>query len=192
MLLPVQRSEGIAATATEDPRVERTRAHVLHHARDLLALGGAAAVTYSNLATRARVTRQTLYRHWPTRESLFVDLALDGATRGMPDRSGPPEAIIGDFLRAMRDGMDEPSNAASLTALVAQADHDPTSRNALIKIVTDVRVALNAVLQPTGVSLDGEQYARLCGPMLFQRFFAREPATDQFLEELVQKWSDVR
>ena len=84
------------------------------------------------------------------------------------------------------------ANAASLTALVAQADHDPTSRNALIKIVSDVRDALNAVLEPTGVSLDTDQYARLCGPMLFQRFFAREPATDEFVEQLVRNWTDTR
>lgn len=149
-------------------------------------------MTYSDLAARARVTRQTLYRHWPTREALFVDLALDGAASGMPDGSGPPEAVVADFLRGMRAGMDNPSNAAPLTALIAQADHDPTSHNALMEIVADVRAALNNVLEPSGVMLDAEQYARLCGPVLFQRFFAREPVSDQLIEQLVRDWSDAR
>lgn len=147
-------------------------------------------MTYSGLAAQARVTRQTLYRHWPTREALFVDLALDGAASGMPDGSGPPEAVLGDFLRGMRTGMDSPSNAATLTALIAQADHDPTSHTALMGIVADVRAALNNVLEPSGVTLDPEQYARLCGPVLFQRFFAREPVSDQLIEQLVKEWSD--
>ena len=110
----------------------------------------------------------------------------------MPDGSGAPEAVIGDFLRAMGAGMDEPANAASLTALIAQADYDPASRSALMKIVTDVRGALNALLEPAGVSLDADQYARLCGPILVQRFFAREPATGQLVDELVRNWSDTR
>ena len=182
--------EDTAGATGGDPRIDRTRAHVLSHARDLLAAGGAAAVNYSDLAKRARVTRQTLYRHWPTRESLFVDLALDGAARGMPDGSGPPAEVIVDFLRTMRDGMDEPSNAASLTALVAQADHVLGSHVALVTIVTEVRAALDAVLGPAGVRLDAGQYARLCGPILFQRFFAREPVSDRFIEHAVQRYFD--
>lgn len=175
-----------------DPRIERTRTHVLGHARDLLSERGAAGVTYVELAARARVTRQTLYRHWPTREELFADLALEHADRGMPEGSGSPEVIIGDFLRGMRQGMDDGANAAPLTALIAQADHDQTCRNALIGVVANRRVALNRLLEPSGVTLDPDQYARLCGPVLFQRFFAREPVTDQLIDQLVATWSDGR
>ena len=65
----------------------------------------------------------------------------------------------------------------------------PASRSALTEIVTDVRSALNALLEPAGVWLDAEQYARLCGPILFQRFLARAPATDQLIDELVRNWA---
>jgi AcrR family transcriptional regulator len=47
--------------------VERTRRHVLAVARELLPEVGPAGLTYSLLAERAGVTRQTLYRHWPAR-----------------------------------------------------------------------------------------------------------------------------
>lgn len=165
---------------------------MLSHARNLLSEAGAAGVTYIKLAARARVTRQTLYRHWPTREELFADLALQHADSGMPDGSGPPELIIGNFLRGMREGMDDGTNAAPLTALIAHADHDEACRNALASVVTDRRVALNRLLEPSGVTLDSDQYARLCGPVLFQRFFAREPAGDQLIDQLVAAWSAGR
>jgi AcrR family transcriptional regulator len=162
----------------------------LGHARNLLSDGGPSAVTYMELAARARVTRQTLYRHWPTREALFVDLARERAALVLTDTSGPPEVIIGDFLRAMREGMDDGSNTAPLTALIAQADHDPTCRSALRSVVGECHSLLNRLLEPSGVVLDAEQYARLCGPVLFQRFFAREPIRDQLIEQLVRTWSE--
>jgi AcrR family transcriptional regulator len=172
-----------------DPRVRRTKVHVLAHARELLAHGGPAAVTYQELSTRARVTRQTLYRHWPTREALFVDLALERAADGMPDGSGSPEEIVAAFLTGMRDGMQDAANAAPLTALIAHADQDPGSSNALCAIVTDRRAALNALLAPSGVQLTAEEYATLCGPVLFQRFFARTPADDRLVRRLARSWS---
>ncbi|WP_229899233.1 TetR/AcrR family transcriptional regulator, partial [Streptomyces capoamus] len=55
-----------------NPRVRRTRDRVLVVARELLADVGPTALTYSLLAERGKVTRQTLYRHWPTREALLV------------------------------------------------------------------------------------------------------------------------
>jgi hypothetical protein len=92
----------------------------------------------------------------------------------------------------MREGMDDGSNTAPLTALIAQADHDPTCRSALMSIVAECHALLNRLLEPSGVVVDAEQYARLCGPLLFQRFFAREPIRDQLIEQLVRTWSDDR
>jgi AcrR family transcriptional regulator len=187
-----RQAEERGPTTVQDPRIERTRAHVLGHARELLSDGGPNAVTYMELAARARVTRQTLYRHWPTREAIFVDLARERAALDLTDTTGPPEVIIGDFLRAMREGMNDGSNTAPLTALIAQADHDPTCRSALMSVVAECHALLNRLLEPSGIVLDSEQYARLCGPVLFQRFFAREPIRDQLIEELVRTWSDDR
>src|SRR5450432_4411824 len=181
------RQEGKTGPATaQDPRVERTRAHVLAHARNLLSDGGPSAVTYMELAARARVTRQTLYRHWPNREALFIDLARERAALELSTNiSDPPEHVIGEFLRAMRDGMDDASNTTPLAALIGKVDHDPTCRNALIGVVRECRDLLNHLLEPSGVILDADQYARVCGPVLFQRFFAREPIRDQLIEQLV-------
>jgi hypothetical protein len=99
---------------------------------------------------------------------------------------------IATFLRRLRDDMDDPSNAGPLTALIAQADHDPTSRTALRDTVVQVRGALNQLLEPSGLQVGPEEYARLCGPVIFQRFRTRERVTDQFIDDLVAGWSSTR
>lgn len=174
-----------------DPRVARTRAHVLSHARSLLSAGGLNRVTYQELSTQAQVTRQTLYRHWPTREALFADLALE-STAWSPTSDGPPELIIKEFLYSLRDGTNDPRNAAPLTALIALADHDVTCRNALARVAAEARAALNRALAHSGVHLDAEQYAGLLGPVLFHRFISREPVPDQLLDQLASNWATAR
>ncbi|MEU4359427.1 TetR/AcrR family transcriptional regulator [Streptomyces virginiae] len=177
-------TDEVGAAARTDPRIERTRAHVLGHARELLTTRGPDAVTYTELAARARVTRQTLYRHWPSRERLFMDLLLEGPPTEYPDGSGTPQQIVAAFLRSLRAGMEAQANASALMMLAAQADHDPQSDQALNRLVTNRRDALNQLLAPFGVSVDADEYARLCGPVLFRRFISREPVTDQFIEDL--------
>lgn len=184
--------QGPPSPGRQDPRIARTRAHVLSHARALLAEGGLQQVTYQELSARALVTRQTLYRHWPAREALFADLALESATWEPDEGSIDPEDVIRAFLRASRDGMDDPDNAAPLTALIALADHDTTCQHALNTIVTERRNALNNALAPSGVQLDAEAYAFLLGPLLFQRLLSREPVPDELIDRLVSTWAATR
>jgi hypothetical protein len=107
----------------------------------------------------------------------------------MPDGSGSPEEIVAAFLTGLRDGMQDAANAAPLTALIAHADQDPGSGKALCAIVADRRAALNALLAPSGVHLTAEDYATLCGPVLFQRFFARTPVSDRLVRGVARRWS---
>jgi len=188
-MITIMVDEAAARGPSQDPRIERTRAHVLDHARKLLSSEGPNAVTYSELAARARVTRQTLYRHWPTREALIVDLVLEQSMAGMPDGTGAPEQIVGEFLRRMRDDLGDPDYSAPLVAVIAQAHHEPASRCALGQVVAGVRGALNSLLEPTGRCVTPDDYSRLCGPVIFGRVIARETISDEFIDDLVAAWS---
>src|SRR5580693_425646 len=88
-----------------NPRVQFTRDRILAAARELLAETGPAGLTYSLLAERAGVTRQTLYRHWPTRSGLLVDLILEGGSAdGYPEPGDDPAAVAAAWLASLRDG----------------------------------------------------------------------------------------
>ena len=75
-----------AAEHTEDPRIARTRAAVLAATIEVIAEDGPGAVTFQTVARRARVSRATLYRHWPHPEELvfeaLAEIVSAGSSRG--------------------------------------------------------------------------------------------------------------
>ncbi|SDO58063.1 DNA-binding transcriptional regulator, AcrR family [Nakamurella panacisegetis] len=165
-----------------DPRVERTREHVLSCARTLLAESGADAVTFSNVGKRARVARQTLYRHWATREQLIADVLVAASDLG---RETPaertPEAHLRAFLYDFRARMAGPAIASATTLLMAHATTDPGSALTLRTMVDDRMAALR-----TGWGqFTEDEYALIMGPCVFQLLVLRRPLTDEFIESVI-------
>jgi AcrR family transcriptional regulator len=165
--------------AEGDPRIDRTRQHVLACARDMLLAHGAHAVTFSALARRARVSRNTLYRHWVTPEHLLVDVALryhvDQVGRAEPPRNVPA------FLRALRDNLRSPGTVEVLTELIARAERDRTSE----QVLQQVAALRQRVLASATGPLTDAQFARIVGPVFYQALIARRPVDDTFLEEIL-------
>lgn len=172
---------GLGKVTAMDPRTERTRHHVLACAQELLMEGGVQAVTYSAVARRARVSRNTLYRHWPTLEQLLVDVALRHYRPTGARQPAPAGADLTGFLHAMRDNLRAPGTAAVLTALIAHAVHDATSEEVLQRIAELRRQDLGTVTGP----LTDAAFARIVGPLFFQALVARRPLDDGFLDELI-------
>jgi AcrR family transcriptional regulator len=181
-----------------NPRVRRTRDRILAAAGDLLAEAGPAGLTYALLAERAGVTRQTLYRHWPSRSRLLVDLILEGSGGGLegsgglegggyPEPGADPGAVAAAWLGSLRAGISDPARRAAGLAVTAQADTDPDSAEALAQLTADRIAALNEVLRPSGIQVEPEEYALLSGPVLARIFFERGEVTDSFIEAVVAR-----
>jgi AcrR family transcriptional regulator len=162
---------------------------MLAAARELLAQAGPAGLTYSVLAERAGVTRQTLYRHWPARSALLADLILEGAGGGYPEPGTDPAAVATAWLASLRDAMTDPARRAAVLAVTAQADADPDSAQALARLTADRIAALNALLKPSGRQVAADEYALLVGPVLARIFFERAEATDAFIDSVVARWA---
>ena len=172
-----------------NPRVQRTRDRMLAAARELLAEAGPAGLTYSALAERAGVTRQTLYRHWPTRSSLLVDLILEGGSAdGYPEPGDDPAVVAAAWLASLRDGLRDQARRAAVVAVAAQAEADPDSAQALAELAADRRAALNDLLRPSGVHVTADEYPLLYGPVLARIIFERAQATDDFIASVVAQW----
>jgi AcrR family transcriptional regulator len=176
-----------------NPRVRRTRERILAAARELLAEAGPAALTYSVLAERAGVTRQTLYRHWATRPALLADLMLEGGGGDTyPAPGSDPAAVVTAWLASMRAGMREPARRAAVLAVTAQADTDPDSALALARLTQDRLEALNELLEPSGVKVATREYALLTGPLMSRIFFERGAVSDGFIDAVVAGWLAAR
>lgn len=171
-----------------NPRVRRTKSHVLAVARETLAEMGPAALTYTALGARSGVTRQTLYRHWPTREALLTEIVLTAPDVSYPHPGTDPSTVLTEYLQSLRAGMSDLSTAAALTSLAAHASTDPASNIALGAIVADRRAALNALLIDAECEVDASDFARLAGPVIFQCLIARAEPTDSFIQVLVADW----
>jgi AcrR family transcriptional regulator len=171
-----------------NPRVQSTRDRILAAARELLAETGPAGLTYSLLADRAGVTRQTLYRHWPARSGLLVDLILEGSDGGYPEPGADPAVVAAEWLASLRAGMRDPARRAAVLAVTAQADTDPDSAQALAQLMADRLAAFNDLLKPSGTQVTAEEYTLLSGPVLARVFFDRAEITDEFIASAVEHW----
>ncbi|MCF3141829.1 TetR/AcrR family transcriptional regulator [Streptomyces platensis] len=172
-----------------NPRVQRTRSRVLTVARELLPRTGPAGLTYALLAERADVTRQTLYRHWPNRAALLFDLILEGPDLGnYPEPGSDVRTVATGWLKSLRDGISEPAIRTAVLAVTAQADHDPDSAQALVRIGQDRHASLNTLLEPSGFQISDTEFTLLYGPVLARLFLDRGQVTDEFIDATVTQW----
>jgi len=78
----------IAAPRRGRPRSEKARQAILHAAAELLLNHGLGAVSMDTVAERAGVSKATIYRWWPTKETLALDALYhewDTAQPSLPD-----------------------------------------------------------------------------------------------------------
>jgi AcrR family transcriptional regulator len=89
-------------------RSDRAHRAILDAARDLLADVGLAHLNLEQVAARAGVGKATIYRHWPTREALALELLLEIADEMVPtprigDTREELVAIVAGTMRALAE-----------------------------------------------------------------------------------------
>lgn len=163
-----------------DPRIERTRQHVVACAREMLVAEGVQAINFSTLSRRAQVSRSTLYQHWATIEQVLIEVTLRYYLDRMGN-AGPAPASTAAFLRRLGDNLRTPETREVLTALIAQAQRNSTSAQVLQQ---SARLGQQALEFATGPLTDA-QVAQIVGPMFYQVVIACRPLDDVFVEELI-------
>lgn len=110
-----------------DPRVARTRAAVLGTAADLVVEGGPSALTVDAVVARSGVARSTIYRHWPTRDELLVDVfTFCAPSARVPDPALGFEAAMREFLHDLVAQLSDPKWARLMPAMSALKLYEPT------------------------------------------------------------------
>jgi AcrR family transcriptional regulator len=130
------RHRAIGAPVEGGSRGEATRARLLNAAAELLEEGGYAAATVAAIAARCGVAAGALYRHFPSKAELFVEVF---------------RATAEEELAALREASAEPgSTAAKLEAVVREF-----TRSALSK----PRLAWALGYEPVDPLVDAERLA---------------------------------
>jgi AcrR family transcriptional regulator len=141
------------------------------------------------------VAKTTLYRWWPNRAALLVDLLVELANAVAPP---PPEG--GDPLRALRTELRRGAVALNgivgqlVTSLLGEAQQDSQVRTALLEglfyprrtaSVRAVRRAQESGMLrpdvPPHLAVD-----LLFGPLFYRAFVGHEPVTESFVKQVSQ------
>ena len=150
-----------------DPRIDRTRRHVLDTARRMLAEHIGLPMTFSTLSAEAQVSRRTLYTHWGDIESVIRDGGLQGKSEAPDDFADlPPRQKLEIFLARVQRELDDPVVYLAFTSLLTLATtEDPAAVDEIktkrLERITEFRELIGAITD--------DEYLQILGPIVFHR-----------------------
>ena len=178
------------------PRSEKARAAVLEAAAELLMDGGVDAVTMEAIATRAQVSKATIYKWWPSRAHVMLE-SLFSRTRHttlVDENAGLADALTSQ-LASLAVLFRETESGPLMADLVAAGQADPDIRDALDAQWLRPRRQISAGL--LRVAMDrGELDPRtdvaaavdqLFAPVYYRLLMGHEPLHDELAATLVRQ-----
>ena len=184
------------AKARGRPRSEPARQAILAAATDLLLARGLSAVSMDAIAERAGVSKATIYRWWPTKETLALDALYEQLTEPSPE---PPDtgSLEGDLTALLTGWMERARRgpyARVIGALVTEAATDPAFGELYrAQYIEPRRAQARAILQRAvargdlGVGTDIEAAIDLLyGPVYHRLLHGHAPLTAEFAAHVVR------
>jgi len=176
------------------PRSDQARRAVLAAARTLFEKQGYGAATIDAIAARSGVAKTTIYRSWPSRAAVLVDVLVGmAATLVPPPAGGDPMRAMAGELRGIAGAINGPLGRL-LTSLLGDAQVEPQVRSVLIErlFAPRTRASANNIGRaqaggtlrpdvPPHVAVD-----LLVGPLFYRMFVQHEPVTDTFVKQVLR------
>jgi AcrR family transcriptional regulator len=177
------------------PRSEKAHKAVLEAAAELLLERGLSAVSMDAVAERAGVSKATIYRWWPTKETLALDALYTEWAAAAPDPRdtgslrGDLLALLGPWARLVGSR----PYARVIAALVTEARTDPAfDAEYQQRVVEPRRDQARPIFQRATVrgeipaDTDIEVALDLIyGPLYHRLLHGHAPLNDQFVEDVV-------
>jgi AcrR family transcriptional regulator len=177
------------------PRSEKARLAILEAAAELLLARGLSDVSMDAVAERAGVSKATIYRWWPTKETLALDALYSewAAVRPSPRNTG---SLRGDLLSLLRPWARLAGSrpyGRVIAALITEAQTDPAFgevyRSRFVEPRREQARAIFARAIERGeipadtkveVALD-----MLYGPLYHRLLHGHAPLTERFVRDVV-------
>jgi AcrR family transcriptional regulator len=176
------------------PRSEKAREAILEAAAELLLARGLEAVSMDEVAERAGVSKATIYRWWPTKETLALDALYH--EWAVPPQGRASGTLRGDLLSLLRPWVrlvGKRPYGRVIAALITEAQTDPAfgrqyrerfvepRRDQVRPILLDA-IARGELPPNTDVELALDL---LYGPLYHRLLHGHAPLTERFLRDLV-------
>jgi AcrR family transcriptional regulator len=125
---------------TPPVRRTKTRGRVLSAAGQILSRDGYARLTMERVAAESGAAKTTIYRRWPTKAALCMDLYLDVADRELHD---PDTGSVAGDLRQIANTVVRLQTRTiagqAFIGLIAEAQLNPSTRDAFLAEFADRR-----------------------------------------------------
>ena len=173
-------------------RSEHVGTAVLEATRELVAEGGYSAATIEAIAARSGVAKTSIYRRWPNRATIVVELLLRIATERVPIPTGrDPKRALRTEMKGVAEVADEVPGQL-LRALVGEAQRDPEVAAALIDGVFQPRseASSRAVRRAQSEGAMREDVAPLLavdllfGPIFYRMLIRHQPLNDAYVGQV--------
>ncbi|GIH14805.1 TetR/AcrR family transcriptional regulator [Rugosimonospora africana] len=192
---PAETGAGIPARpARGRPRSDRAHQAVVDAAGDVLMERGMAGFTMEAVATRARVSKATLYKWWPSRSAVAIDgfFARVRESVSVPETASTEQALLFQ-VDALRELFAHTACGPLMRSLAGQAQSDPDigdalrerwlgPRRAVSERILRDGIAAGAIRADIDVAVTLDQ---LFGPLYYRLFFGHEPLTAELARQLV-------
>lgn len=168
-------------------RSETSQAAILDAVRDELSESGWRSFSVDNVARRAKASKQTIYRWWPSIGTLCLDAALSlipAIPEGARDAEQRIAAVLAPLEATARTGN---GNYILRSALLAAIDDDEAGEKWRAWVKTEIRTPLRMVLAELSTKkiihrdwdID-EAMAQLVGPFWHKLLVMRSPIPEGF------------
>ncbi len=130
----------------------KTREKVLSAAATLLQNHGYAHVTMEGVAAHAGTAKTTLYRWWPTKAALLLDL-FDVLSEELADPdTGDTRADLKAYLQQLLSMMSRNAAQATATGMFAEAQSDPATKEEVCAHFTSFRKSVLGTIIDRGLA----------------------------------------
>jgi AcrR family transcriptional regulator len=177
------------------PRNLQTHEAILDAARTLLRREGETRFSIEQVASAAGVSKASIYRRWPTKGALLVDLYMEGFSDGVRQDARSLRSEIRRYLLATVERLKDPLWRRILCSLMAEGQYDPVTSDLLRDRVVGPRRAASLALLTKAVeteqipdNLDHDLILDLLfGPLWYRLLFAHAPIDDDFVDRLLKQ-----
>lgn len=176
-----------------DRRVERSRAKVLAETYRQLTQSGINGVSVDEISRISRISKTTIYRHWPSRAALLLDACRQLGSAPEPPNTG---TFRGDLL-ALMAGLTDQLQAANWSSIypsiIDAAERDPEIKAVQKAMHNGFMAPFYAVIERARLNQEissnrttSEFVAALVGPLFFRRWFSKEKIDRRFLRTIIE------
>jgi AcrR family transcriptional regulator len=191
----VSQEAGPGAPSRGRPRSERAREAVLAAAAELLLERGLGAVSMDAVAEQAGVSKATIYRWWPTKETLALDALHHewAVARPAAEESGSVRTDLLSLLRPWVRVVGKRPYGRVIAALITEAQTDPAFADLYRERFVEPR---RAQARPILLrAIDGGELPAttsielaldlLYGPLYHRLLHGHAPLNERFVRDLV-------